>query len=300
MNFAKISPFSSFFAISTITVLCFFGLPVAMAESKTQIPPVATSNHIKASLKVMSLNLAHGRKKSLNQLLVSTARTRENISDISTVLNREKIDVVALQEADGPSRWSGKFDHVALLSNKAAYPARAHSLHAQNWIYNYGTALISKSVFTETIDHTFAPTPPTTNKGFTLGQISWQVSPSSEDVKLVDIISVHLDFSRKEVREQQIAEMVSVLEHREYPAIIMGDFNSDWLADDRVVRELADQANLHTYSPEALNMGTYPRSSKRLDWILISEELEFLDYKTLSDVLSDHLAVIATVRIIRP
>jgi endonuclease/exonuclease/phosphatase family metal-dependent hydrolase len=35
----------------------------------------------------------------------------------------------------------------------------------------------------------------------------------------------------------------------------------------------------------------------RLDWILISEELDFAAYETLPDRLSDHLAVVADLRV---
>jgi len=34
----------------------------------------------------------------------------------------------------------------------------------------------------------------------------------------------------------------------------------------------------------------------RLDWILVSEELDFVRYVTLPDRLSDHLGVVAEVR----
>lgn len=285
--------------ISKIITLCLSIIALVFGPH-TSLADTAPTPYTGNTLSIMSLNLAHGRKDSLNQLLVSKERTRKNLSDIAEVFKRTQVDVIALQEADGPSRWSGDFDHVAHLANASSLPAYVHSQHARNWVYSYGTALISKTAFTNEIHHTFEPTPPTTNKGFTLGQIAWKASPSDNEFQLVDIISVHLDFSRRAVREQQITEMVSVLEHREYPTIIMGDFNSDWLADDRVVRELADQAQLHAYLPEAQDMGTYPSSGRRLDWILISEELEFVGYQTLGDLLSDHLAVMATVRMRRP
>jgi hypothetical protein len=34
----------------------------------------------------------------------------------------------------------------------------------------------------------------------------------------------------------------------------------------------------------------------RLDWILVSDELEFGGYRTLPDQLSDHLGVVAEIR----
>jgi len=249
-----------------------------------------------ASLRVMSLNLAHGRKHSLNQMLVSTATTRDNLDDIAAVIQRENVDIVAFQEADGPSRWSGKFNHIAYLAEKSGLSNMVLSPHATSWLFAYGTALISKRSFSDEISHSFAPTPPTTRKGFTLVQVEWPVVAGTTKAVPVDIVSVHLDFSRKAVREQQIAEIAMVLEQRNNPVVIMGDFNSDWLAGAKVVQTLAEEARLHAYQPLSEHLASYPSSNRRLDWILLSDDLEFVSYQSLPDALSDHLAVIADIR----
>jgi endonuclease/exonuclease/phosphatase family metal-dependent hydrolase len=247
------------------------------------------------TLKVMSLNIAHGRKDGMNQLLLSGTTIRNNLEEIAAVLVESGADIVALQEADGPSRWSGNFDHIALLAEQADYPAVAHSPHASSWLFNYGTAILSCAAFTETLNYTFEPSPPTLNKGFTLAQIVWQPQGEAQSPVLLDVISVHLDFSRKQVRESQIREITRALEGRDNPAIILGDFNSDWLADELVVRALASDNKLKGYRPSADDLGTYPSGDKRLDWILISETLVFISYEVLPDVLSDHKAVVAEI-----
>lgn len=282
-------------------------LPLVLATCSTMLPeerllvqPAAErSPYAKSSLKVMNLNLAHGRKDGLNQLLLSKSTISDNLADIAAVLSQVGPDVVALQEADGPSRWSGGFDHVELLADRAGYPAYVRTSHAGSWIFSYGTALLSKVPFADVLHHTFQPTPPTMNKGFTLAQILWQADAGSGETLAVDLISVHLDFSRKSVREQQIAEMSHVISGRDKPVIIMGDFNSDWFADEKVVRTLAESFGLQVYRPEAEDLGTYNSSGRRLDWILISEELEFTDYRVLPDMLSDHLAILAVISLKR-
>ena len=246
------------------------------------------------TLKLMSLNIAHGRKDGLNQLFLSTETIRKNISDIATVLARTGADIVALQEADAPSRWSGGFDHVALLAEQANYAAVAHTPHASSWLFHYGTAILSHATFTEVLNYTFEPSPPTLNKGFTLAQIVWQ--PDNEQPPLLlDIVSVHLDFSRQQVRENQIREMTRVLSGRDNPLVILGDFNSDWLAGELVLRALASDRDLKGFHPAATDLGTYVSGEKRLDWILISEPLEFKSYAVLPDVISDHKAVVAEI-----
>ncbi len=59
-------------------------------------------------LSVLTLNLAHGRKDALNQLLQKTSTTRRNLEQIADFLSNSGADLVALQEADSPSRWSGE------------------------------------------------------------------------------------------------------------------------------------------------------------------------------------------------
>lgn len=289
-------------------ILGIAALPLVLATCSTMLPherlhvqpAVQQASYTASQLKVINLNLAHGRKDGLNQLLLSTSTINGNLEDIAVVLNRVDADVVALQEADGPSRWSGGFDHVEQLAQHSGYPAYVRTSHASSWIFNYGTALLSKAPFTDVVYHTFQPSPPTMNKGFTLGQIVWQPDAHSKETLIVDVISVHLDFSRKSVREQQTAEMSEVLAGRNNPVIIMGDFNSDWFADEKVVRALAERGGLHAYRPEARDLGTYNSSGRRLDWILISEELEFTNYQVLPDTLSDHLAVVATIGLKSP
>jgi endonuclease/exonuclease/phosphatase family metal-dependent hydrolase len=280
----------------TVAVLYSMQMVRAAAPAKNEssaqqeTPRLAIS---KPTLKVLMLNLAHGRKDGLNQLLKSEAAIRRNLEEIATVLDKHSADVVALQEADAPSLWSGGFDHVALLAEQAGYPFYESSNQANSWFFSYGTALLSRVALSGVVHHTFRPSPPTMNKGYTLAQLIWK-RDSGEPVA-VDVVSVHLDFSRKSVREQQSAELAQALAVRGNPLIVMGDFNSDWSADEQVVRALAERAELHVYRPDADDLSTYS-GSKRYDWILISRHLEFVSLEVLPEILSDHSAVMAEIR----
>ena len=246
-----------------------------------------------SALRVATLNMAHGRKDSLNQLLVGEETHKENLDDIAEVLGRYRPHVVALQEADAKSGWSGSFDHVAYLASAAEYPWRTHVSNAHSWLFSFGTALLSSVPINETINHTFESSPPTLDKGFSLGRITW---PSAKDGKprKIDLISVHLDFSRKDVRQMQIKEMVEILSSRMNPTIIMGDFNSEWLAKESVIKELATKTRFVTYRPESGDYNSY--KDKRLDWILITKDMEFINYEVLPDTLSDHSMIVADIR----
>ncbi|HSQ69464.1 MAG TPA: endonuclease/exonuclease/phosphatase family protein [Steroidobacteraceae bacterium] len=247
-----------------------------------------------APLKVVTLNLAHGRKDAINQLLVSRASVEQNLAEIAELLRKVGADVVALQEADGPSRWSGGFDHVERLASQAGYPWYFRSSHARTWLFDYGTALLSRLPFTEEVGAAFEPTPPSMTKGLSIGRMTWRPSDNSPPVP-VDIVSVHLDFSRESVRNHQMQQMAEILDRRVGPLIVLGDFNSDWFDEASVVAEFAHRCGMQAYAPSHDGLGTYRSNGRRLDWVLISSELEFLDHRVMPQVVSDHQAVVAVI-----
>ena len=250
-------------------------------------------------LRIVTLNIAHGRNQTANQLLLNRADIEQNIIEIANVLERINADVVALQEADGPSVWSGNFDHIEVLAKRAGYPWHHRAEHAKSWLFNYGTAILSRIPVDEIMQHTFEPSPPTLNKGFLLSTIRWSDNGQEGEPVSVDIVSVHLDFSRRSVRDKQIAELSQALSGRGNPMIILGDFNSEWFAEDSVVKRLADESGMLVYRPFADNLQTY-NADNRYDWILISSELEFVHYEVVPDRVSDHLAVVADVILKNP
>jgi len=281
-------------------LILFAGINVLAACTKAIIedqpgpdyPEVERIEH--ATLRIVTLNVAHGRKDSINQFLVSNSSIVDNLDTIATLLRTVDADVVALQEADGPSMWSGYFNHVSYVANAAGYPASIYSAHVNGKRINYGTALLSKTPFQASISHDFPESPPTMRKGFTLGQVEWQALDDAPAVA-IDIISVHLDFSRKSVRQQQIGEMRALIKNRLNPLVILGDFNSDWLVDESAVRTLAKCTNMKAFEPDSTGNGTYKNGKKRLDWILLSNDLEFKTYRVLPEVVSDHSAVMAEI-----
>ena len=111
-------------------------------------------------------------------------------------------------------------------------------------------------------------------------------------------MSVHLDFSRVSVRDEQVETLISELSTIQTPLIVMGDLNSEWDQQPSHVRLLAGALQLIAYEPTASDLGTYKdESGKRFDWILASPTLEFRRYVVLPDRVSDHSAVYAEIGI---
>lgn len=242
-------------------------------------------------LKVMTFNMAHGRGDSFHQLLQSTDETLGNLDAIALMLTREQPDVVALQEADGPSFWSGNFNHLAYLAERSPHSWAVNGRQVQGVGLSYGTALLSSVELQQPQSVTFDPSLSMIRKGFVVSTVDWPGQPGLQ----VDVVSVHLDFSSEATRRQQARELIAEMQGRERPMIVMGDFNTDWHHGDSTVRLITGELGLSAYSPASQGLETFPWSGKRLDWILLSGELGFSSYRVMSDVLSDHQGVIAEV-----
>ena len=277
-------------------------LVVAATEIADETPvcyrPVVDTVITSPLLSVLTLNMAHGRKEAFNQMLQRSGTTRKNLEEIADFLSNSGADLIALQEADSPSRWSGKFNHVEFVSQNSPYPCRLHARHARKYMYDFGTALLSRVPFSNSLLHTFKPSTPTTNKGFVMGEVRWNPDGRLSEPLHVSVISVHLDFSRKSIRESQIEEMRALLPDISTPVIILGDFNTDWTTGESALKTIVENGVFKAYQPESTALGTYKKGKHRLDWILISKELEFVSYEVPQIVLSDHQPVMASLRLV--
>lgn len=259
---------------------------VTLSSVATQPPP----NAAPSTVRVMSLNLAHGRSDGRHQALQRTTAIRKNLDEIAALLKRTKPDVIGLQEADSPSFWSGDFNHSAYLGRKSSYGFLLPGQHVKGGMLDYGAALLSRLDLSHPASITFPPTPPTFSKGYVVATVRWPGSKLK-----VDIVSVHLDYSRKSNRKRQVNRMIQKLTERQRPLIVVGDFNCEWKDEGSAVRRLAEELHLRTVDTHHELEATFRSTDARLDWILISSEFEFESYDVLPDVVSDHQPVVAEI-----
>jgi endonuclease/exonuclease/phosphatase family metal-dependent hydrolase len=240
---------------------------------------------------VLTLNLAHGRARAWTQ---SRARKpswyRDNLDVVARVLARERPDIVALQEAELGSRWSGMFDHVAYLAEKAELDVVAATpfvLVEGRW--RYGTALLAKAEVLAT------------GGGGFRDHGRWAKGWTHARLRLAGLeltaASLHLDHTSATIRARQVAELARALAGEPKPHVVAGDFNATWDAPTSAVRDLAARLGLAVHEPERRIPSTFPLLRRRLDWILVSPALEVVGHHVLvDDRLSDHRAVIADLR----
>ena len=72
--------------------------------------------------RIVTFNIAHGRGLSPFQGLHGRRRFQRNLQKIAKMLGELEPDIVALQEIDENSRWSGSFDHLEYLNSLLDFP----------------------------------------------------------------------------------------------------------------------------------------------------------------------------------
>lgn len=257
----------------------------------TEIPEVLqfpkSSPSQNDSIRLMTLNIAHGRGTSLNHhLFMKRSKLKTNLDRIACIIEREKPDFCALQESDARTFYSNELHQSSYLAQKSDMSNCIQGRHVNGMNFIYGTALLSKTAVTNPVSLAFDFKPPNPTKGVV---IATALLKGIE----VDIVSLHLDFMRKKLRHAQIEALISVLKERNKPVIIMGDFNSEW-KENSCTQILCRRMNLKTWQPET-KLNTFPKLKKRLDWILIPKEFSFSSFRVLDDKVSDHKAVFAEV-----
>ena len=212
----------------------------------------------------MTLNVAHGRGTGFHQLLQHPDETRENLDNIATLLKDTAPDIIALQEADGPSFWSGNFNHVEYLGSRSEFSHSVQASHVDGMGLSYGTALMSRLDLSNPQAVTFDPSLSPVPKGFVVSTINW---PGNKDID-IDVISVHLDFMSKSIRGKQAKELVKVLRARNNHVIVMGDLNTEWQQQDSAAKYLAEKLGLTAFQPESTGLATFPfsRSDRNRDF----------------------------------
>lgn len=281
-----------------LTALTLAALLSACAPSRPSVPIHAALSHGSGRpdvVRVMTLNVAHGARAPLPAALFRRATIERNLSDIARLVRDEEPDVVALEELDRRSFYSGGIDHYAWLGEESglAHGTFGAHRHVQSgpFAMQHGTALLSAFPI-EAPDSVAFGTSFLDDKGLVVGTVR---PPALEGGEL-DVVAIHLDPFFEGSRRAQVRRTVATLRARGVrPLVVMGDMNASWKEGRGALGELARGLDLRAYlAPDAED--TYPAGRhpwRRIDWILISPELEFVRYRTLDAVVSDHRAVVA-------
>lgn len=246
-------------------------------------------------LRLLSFNMAHASGDGWSQWWRSAEYLQRQLEGIASVLQNAAADVVAVQESDQRAFWTAHVDQGAYLAQQAGYGFVARGLHVNApWAdLQYGVALLSRRPLSAGLSVRFAPSPPSFPKGFVVARLPCADAPGGA----VDAVSLHLDFLNPWVRRAQLRVLIDTLRQRGRPLLVMGDFNSAWDDAESAPRQLAEALDLHTWQAQRQDAAlvSFPFTGRRIDWILVSREFAFVDYRVIAEDWSDHRAVVADI-----
>lgn len=232
------------------------------------------------SFRVLSFNIAHGRAKSLSQIITSKNRIKNNLFNIKEFLKSSKADFVMLQEIDFKAIWTNHLNQSLLINSENFYP---YAFEGQNNLstnmikMEYGNAILSKH---EVLSHQNFPFEKKRmgGKGFQVAKIKWKN-------KDLTIINLHLHPYSVKARDYQLKMLQDYLKSSGETFIIGGDFNMT--IDDPILKEFINQLNLahpvnESHSYQFLNW------KKRIDFIFGSADIQWLNSEIVTTNLSDH------------
>lgn len=113
------------------------------------------------------------------------------------------------------------------------------------------------------------------------------------------VFDTHLDYrADPRVREQQVAGMLEVMRERAAPQVLMGDLNAR--PDAAELQPLLTRFT-DAWSVATGDGATYPAQmpDRRIDYILLSDDVGVTAAGVLSGLASDHRAVVADILILR-
>ncbi len=248
-------------------------------------------------LRLVTFNIAHGRGLAPIQGFTSSRKLRLNLRRIAQLLGTLEADIVALQEVDECSVWSGSFDHLDYLRTHAGFPHAAFGINnRREGIMNlsYGNAILSRFPIAETETIVFGRRR-VGEKGFLFAEIEVHG-------RLVPLVNLHLHFSSKRKRLQQLDMLVTWLRSKErerkrdwsvFP-IVCGDFNTPGTKDDATASLLSHLCDYGDYvlHPELGPTFPSPLPSRALDFVFIPPGCRAVTSEVVRSFLSDHRPVL--------
>ncbi|MEO6996428.1 MAG: endonuclease/exonuclease/phosphatase family protein [Lacunisphaera sp.] len=246
----------------------------------------------------MTFNIAHARGLSLHQGLRSVKQLCASLTKIATLIRRLNADIVALQEIDENSRWSGSFDHLAFLREHTGLPYSAFGINNRRIGHihlNYGNAVLSRFpiVHAETVPFGAGKIG---EKGFIFVEI--ELSKRQR----LPLFNIHMHHSSRAQRLKQVIHLMHYLDeqhlhrspHWGAPPIVCGDFNnpSHWPDATSTLLGYFEQTNNYTLLPKTGRTFPSPFPARALDYIFLPQECQQPKAEVVRCMLSDHRPVL--------
>ena len=259
------------------------------------------------TLRVLTLNIAHGRGLSTYQGFHSARGIERSLKRVAHLLNQVGADIVALQEVDEDSHWNRRIHLLDSLRAQTEYEHAylgVHNRRSGKLPLAYGNGLLSRFPIVHA-EHTAFGRASLGEKGFMCAELE---TPQG----ILPVVNLHLDFRSRVRRIEQVERLIQFLDDKKYTAegtphlspIVCGDFNSGSGKLGDAVRHLfsylQDQCE-YTLRPTGRGSRTFPSllPVHGLDFIFVPPSYKVRSSEVLRSYVSDHRPVLIELEILR-
>ena len=215
-----------------------------------------------------------------------------DLKRIADVINKEKPDLVGLQEVDRGVQRTQRIDEIVELSKLTRMDyAFAFNLPYQGG--QYGVAILSRFPIRATEHRLYKNLREAERRGFIRAEVRI-------DGRVVHFLTTHLDYQHDDGRLFEAQQLLAFLSDVKGPLIVVGDFNDIPAGDtSKLMRSLFDDAWAGVRPGD--DGFTYPadKPSKRIDYIF-TRKADGIGTKSawiVDTLASDHLPVVAELEI---
>ena len=264
-------------------LLCYFLLALSLVATNARPAARAVSTPAASrTIRVMTYNIhvGIGMDKKLD------------LQRIADVINKEKPDLVGLQEVDRGVQRTQRVDEIAELSKLT----RMDYAFAFNLAYQggqYGVAILSRFPIHATEHRLYKNLREAERRGFIRAEITVHG-------RKLNFVTTHLDYQHDDGRLFEAQQMLAGLSNVTGPLIIVGDFNDVPAGDTyKLMRTLFNDAWVETRGSDEGFSYPADKPAKRIDYIFTRESDAIRTKRAwvVQTLASDHIPVVADVEI---
>jgi endonuclease/exonuclease/phosphatase family metal-dependent hydrolase len=260
----------------------------------------------KKIVRILTLNIAHGRGLSTYQGFVSERGIQRCLSRVGRLLQRVDADIVALQEVDEDSHWNRGIHLLDVLQEQVGYPHAylgVHNRRAGKLQLAYGNGLLTQFPIRHAEHTAFG--------GASLGEKGFMCAELVTSHGILPVVNLHLDFRSRLRRIEQVKRLIRFLDDKKYTRagtphlspIVCGDFNSGSGKPGDAVRYLfhyLQEQCAYQLVPTGRKSRTFPSlfPIHGLDFVFVPPSYKVRSSKVLRSYVSDHRPVFVELEVL--